>query len=319
MPYTSTVLVTGASTGLGYAAAVQIATSHPELQIVVCSRSTPDTADKINAATGRSNVVWLKLDLSSHANTRAFVKDYRSRNFPPISAMLLNAALQVTNKPVRSPDGLELMFAITHVNHALLFFLLKDQLTPDANIAITASSTHDPAYRSPGPPTYTDAESAAHPDDSTLKTWGHGLSRYANSKLANVLWAYALSERAKVQGKKWTVTSMNPGVMATQLYRSATGMVGWALNVGLRIPGMSYLLGETVWTPDQSGELLVNLGVNWKGPDFSGKYYDINSKQSNHEYPSSSASHDKALQKDLWDWTIKEIAEGNEAGAWETL
>jgi hypothetical protein len=59
--------------------------------------------------------------------------------------------------------------------------------------------------------------------------------------------------------------------------------------------------------------------VNWKGPEFSGKYYDINSKQSYHAYPSSATSHDKALQKDLWDWTIQEIAEGNEAGAWETL
>jgi NAD(P)-dependent dehydrogenase (short-subunit alcohol dehydrogenase family) len=319
MAYKSTVLVTGASTGLGYAAAAQIAKAHPELQVVVCSRSMPDTADKINAATGHSNAIWLKLDLCSHASTRAFVKDYRSRNFPPISAMLLNAALQVTNKPAWSPDGLELMFAITRVNHALLFFLLKDLLTPDANIAITASSAHDPAYKSPGPPKYVDAESTAHPDDSTHKAWTDGLSRYGNSKAANVLWAYALAERAKQQGKNWTVTAMNPGVMATQLYRSAKGLIGWVLNIGIRIPGASYLLGQRVWTPDESGELLVNLGVNWKGSEFYGKYYDIGSKQPKNEHPSSKASHEKALQKDLWDWTIKEIAEGNEAVAWKKL
>jgi hypothetical protein len=63
----------------------------------------------------------------------------------------------------------------------------------------------------------------------------------------------------------------------------------------------------------ESGELLVNLGVNWKGSEFYGKYYDIGSKQPKNEHPS------KALQKDLWDWPIKEIAEGNEAVAWKKL
>jgi hypothetical protein len=105
--------------------------------------------------------------------------------------------------------------------------------------------------------------------------------------------------------------------MATPLYRSARGIVGFGLNVMLRNPFAKYLIGD-LYTADQSAEVLVKLAVvkKWEGEEYTGKYYHVKARG---KYPSSKASHDKGLQKDLWDWTIREIAEGNEAEQWDRL
>ena len=142
---TGTVLVTGGTLGLGYHAALQIAQQRPEYQIVVASRKDSDTsAAAINKATGRNNAIYLPLDLSSLANVRKFAEDYSKKDYPPIRALLLNAGLQIISGISYTEDGFESTFGINHVGHALLFYLLRPQLAPDARIVITASGVHDP-------------------------------------------------------------------------------------------------------------------------------------------------------------------------------
>jgi len=48
-----------------------------------------------------------------------------------------------------SPDGIEMMFEVNLVDQALLLFLLRPQLLPDARIVIVASGIHDPIYHFP--------------------------------------------------------------------------------------------------------------------------------------------------------------------------
>lgn len=62
-----------------------------------------------------------------------------------------------------SPDGIEMMFEVNLVDQALLLFLLRPQLLPDARIVIVASGIHDPNYHFPASPYYTTAEALAHP------------------------------------------------------------------------------------------------------------------------------------------------------------
>lgn len=142
---TGTVLVTGGTLGLGYQAALQLAQQRPEYQIIVASRKDSDTsAAAINKATGRSNAIFLPLDLSSLANVRAFAEKYSKQGYPPIKALLLNAGLQKATGISYTEDGYETTFGVNHVGHALLFFLLQSHLAPDARIVITASGVHDP-------------------------------------------------------------------------------------------------------------------------------------------------------------------------------
>lgn len=142
---TGTVVVTGGTLGLGYQAALHIAQQRPDYQVIVASRKDSDTsAAAINKATGRNNATYLPLDLSSLANVRAFADAYSKQGYPPIKALLLNAGLQITTGVSYTTDGFETTFGVNHVGHALLFYLLRPQLAPDARIVITASGVHDP-------------------------------------------------------------------------------------------------------------------------------------------------------------------------------
>ena len=314
MPFTSTIILTGASSGLGEATALQLGQQAPQTRIVITSRSDNGVAASINAKTGHDNVVHIALDLSTHAGTRSFVNEFISRSYPPISALLLNAAIQYTNGVHMSKDGIEEMFEVTHVNHALLFFLLKDHLKEDARISIVASSTHDPAKKRIKPITYTSADEIAHPAIVEEKGMDEGLKRYALAKLANILFAYKLAEKAQAAGKQWVVSAFDPGVMATRLYREQ----GWFFNwvIAWLAP---WLIAET-YTAKVTAESYVKLAIGHEYGDaktISGRYYRVLNVE---PIKSSVESYDDAKQQDLWDWTIQQTAKGQEeAKAFENL
>jgi NAD(P)-dependent dehydrogenase (short-subunit alcohol dehydrogenase family) len=198
MPYTRTILITGGTSGLGSEAALALARQHPTYQIITASRKGPDSAaSSINSKLSQSNILFLPLDLSSRENIRTFIKNYVSKSFPPIAAVLLNAGLQFPNGLVLTKEGFENTFAVKQLGHALLFHLLLENkcLANDARIVITASGTHDPTQKSGFPDAeYTTAERLARPT-STEDREMEKRKRYANSNLCNILWGYAVSSR----------------------------------------------------------------------------------------------------------------------------
>jgi len=157
------------------------------------------------------------------------VEEFLSKDYPPISALVLNAGYRMCATVEFLADGLELMFAIHHLNHALLFFLLQPHLTDTARIILVSSSTHDPKFRRvPTPPNSTTGDPAAHPPiGKKYETYAEGNRRYALSKLCNVLVTYTLHDR---QTRDRVVMALDPGVMATKLYRWVPGLSGKVLN-----------------------------------------------------------------------------------------
>ena len=138
---TGTVLVTGGTTGLGYGCALKIAQQCPQYQVLIASRSNKDNAAvSINEVTGHSNVEYLKLDLSSLAKVRSFAADYAKKGYPPMKALVLNAGLQILDLGY-TEDKIESTFAINHVGHALLFYLMRPFFAEEARIVIVASGT----------------------------------------------------------------------------------------------------------------------------------------------------------------------------------
>lgn len=192
MAYKRTVLITGGTINMGYHAAQSIARQCPDYLVVLSSRSDANNAaTTINKTLSQSNVLYLPLDLASRASIRAYAKSWASASYPPIQALLLNAALQFPDALTLTDEGLEKTFAITHAGHALLFHLLCPHLGPNARVVITASGVHDPALKTGMPkPIYTTAKDLAHPPPAIAK--GDGRQHYVNAKLANVLWTYAL-------------------------------------------------------------------------------------------------------------------------------
>ncbi|RFU35496.1 hypothetical protein B7463_g858, partial [Scytalidium lignicola] len=317
MEYTRTVLITGGTSGLGFHCATNIARQHPEYLVVVASRTDNAAAESINKSLKQKNVTYLSLDLASLTNVRAFVKNWESKNFPPIQILLLNAGLQFPHKLRKTSDGMEATFAINHVGHALLFHLLYRHLDPKARVVITASGTHDPAQKTGLPDAkYTTAEELAHPTAATVNNPGR--QRYATSKLVNIMWTYALNRRLSNAKKNITVVAFDPGLMpGTGLAREASGAEHWLwIHLMPRmIPLLRALLTPNIHTVEDSGASLTRLALDSEIESQSGAYFE-----GRKVIKSSVESYDESKQEELWGWTVKNVAlDKEEAKRFEML
>ena len=313
MPFNRSVLVTGGTANLGYHGALNIARKHPDYQVVLASRTDPDSAAKsINETLKQDNVTFLPLDLGSFKDIRSFAETWQERNFPPIQYLLLNAGVQFPDGGHRTKDGIEATFGINHVGHALLFHLLTNHLAETARIVVTSSSTHDPDQKTYTPKAeYTTAEALAHPPPDPASS-SAGFAYYTSSKLANILWTYALHQRLqRTPGKQGiTVAAFDPGFMAgTGLARSA-GPIGrfmWFHVIPWITPLLRLLIGPNVHTPEESGANLAWLTTATEAVEVNGGYFEGRTKKA-----SSKDSQDEAKQEDLWGWTVKTVAVSEE-------
>ena len=250
----------------------------------------------------------MPLDLSDTKEVRAFAEEWASKNHPPLHALLLNAGLQFPNEMVINGEGIEATFAVNHVGHALLFHLLCPLLARNARIVVTASGVHDPAQKSGLPDaTYTTAEDLAHPPPAMAKRPGTG--HYANSKLANIMWTYALDQRLRerVPDRGITVNAFDPGLMpGTGLAReySPTMRFVWNHVMPCIVPVLKIAYTHNIHTPAESGASLARLAVGDDVAGVSGKYYE-----GRKPIQSSALSYTERFHDDLWQWTVKHLAQ----------
>jgi hypothetical protein len=167
---------------------------------------------------------------------------------------------------------------------------------------------------------YTSAEELAHPTGKWA-TMKDGRQRYSTSKLCNVLWAYALDRRLeksssdaqKSPPKKITVTAMDPGLMpGTGLAREYTAFQRffWLHILPLFIPLARKFVHPNVHTAAESGASLAKLAMNPEFEGVSGKYFE-----GVKEIKSSEVSYDVSKQEELWAWTVKTLAVGDDEKA----
>jgi NAD(P)-dependent dehydrogenase (short-subunit alcohol dehydrogenase family) len=311
MAPTRSVIVTGGTLNLGYYAALEIAREHPDYLVVISSRSDRErSAEKINRTLGQKNVVFTPLDLSDLDSVRNYAKDWATKDYPPIQALVCNAALQFPGALTTTPSGVEATFAISNVGHALLFHLLCPYLAPKARITVVSSGTHDPAQKTGLPDAvYNTAEELAHPPPSMINI--NGRQRYASSKLANVLWTYALDRKLKqrVPERGICVNAFDPGLMpGTGLAREASwvGRFLWLHVLPRVIPLLRLLVLHNVWRPEDSGKALAHIAVGTELEGVSGKYFEHLK-----EIKSSTDSYNESKQEDLWDWLVKYTSNGD--------
>ena len=315
MSYKSTIIITGGTAGLGYQAALIIAKSKPDHLIILSSRTDKDgAAESINTSLSQTNTIFLPLDLSDLDNIHTYANNFSTANYPPISALLLNAGLQFPGPLSTIPStGLESTFAINHVGHVLLFHLLVPYFssTETTRVIVTSSGTHDPAQKTAMPDAvYNSAEELAHPT-SPVAVNRSGRQRYCTSKLCNVLWTYALHSRlAQYPEKKIAVNAFDPGFMpGTGLTREATAIQKFIVHRVLRplVPLLRIVFIPNTHTAEESGRALARLAVERDLEGVSGKYYE-----GEKAIQTSVDSYDVRKQDDLWDWTLRFLSGGDE-------
>jgi NAD(P)-dependent dehydrogenase (short-subunit alcohol dehydrogenase family) len=125
-----TVIITGANSGIGKAAALHLAQNGNRVILACRSQRRGEQAQaEISRKTGSGKVELLLVDLSSLQSVRAFVEAFKSR-YLTLHGLINNAAVFDINRKERilSPEGYELLLATNYLGHFLLTDLLLDTL-----------------------------------------------------------------------------------------------------------------------------------------------------------------------------------------------
>ena len=246
------MVITGATAGIGRAAALALGRLGAELLLVSRDRAAGTAlARRVADLSGGSSTGFIEADLSSLPRVRAAAEQIRER-WPAIDVLINNAGARFDVQAV-TPEGVERTFATNHLGHFLLTGLLFERLAaaPAARI-ITVSSSAAAQARNDGRWQYTAA-------DFDRK------QAYAKSKLANLLFAFELARR--LQGTTVTSLAVDPGIVATRFARN-NGLLPWLKHLiyhGLK--------GELV-RPAQGADTIVYLAsVGALPPDAAGGYF----------------------------------------------
>jgi NAD(P)-dependent dehydrogenase (short-subunit alcohol dehydrogenase family) len=200
-------LVTGANSGIGFeiargllARGATVVLGCRDLKKGVIAR------EQLVSLTGNDAAVVMQLDLANLARLRNFVPKFQAR-FDRLDCLVHNAGVWPRTRR-KTEDGFELTLGVNHLGP----FFLTDALLPllvrsaPARVVVLTSSMH--------------REGAFNFEDPQFKVrQHHGGTAYAQSKLANVLFTFALARRLAGQGV--TVNAVHPGVVATGLRREA--------------------------------------------------------------------------------------------------
>jgi NAD(P)-dependent dehydrogenase (short-subunit alcohol dehydrogenase family) len=308
--YTSTILITGGTTGLGYHCALTLASQLPTTRIILASRTdTSSSAAHINTQTKLQNVQYMPLDLGSLSSVREFASRWTKADFPLLSALVLNAGIQLPGSLEYTPDQIEKHFGINHVAHALLFHLLTPHLKPDARIIVVSSGLHDPLQGKKWGivPHYTTPARAANPNEKDEKE-SNGRDRYATSKAANAIWAFALGHH--LSNSQHTVLAFDPGLMfGTSFARDASFLLR-ILNryiLPALTPVFRLLVNKNVNTPTESGANMAWLVMSEEVAGKKGVYFEKRK-----EREASLQARDEGVQEELWRWTIERVSRDDE-------
>ena len=248
------VLITGASDGIGKAAALELARQGAD--VVIAGRNETKTGGVLRQIQAESpgEHSMLLADLSSIAQTKRLAAEFLSRH-DQLDALLNNAGAQFDNF-ARSADGYEMTFALNHLSYYLLGNLLMDALrrtaaqNGEARIVNVASSAH------------TSARNGLRLDNLQDESRGAGFRAYGESKLANLLFTYELARR--IEGSGVTANALHPGLVKTNIGSAAGGLTGLAFRV------ISGLIGRST---EQGAETAVYLASAEEAAGINGKYW----------------------------------------------
>jgi NAD(P)-dependent dehydrogenase (short-subunit alcohol dehydrogenase family) len=240
------VIITGATNGIGLAAAEALVAHGAELTIVARSEARATAAvARIGSAGGPgTNVDVLLADLASQASVRRLAGEILAR-YPRVDVLVNNAGA-VNMRHQLTEDGLELTWAVNHLAPFLLTTLLLGRLreSAPARVITTASDAHRGA-RIP----FGDLEG------------GHGMRRYGETKLANILFTAELARR--LAGTGVTANCFHPGVVASGFNRNNGRLMSIAMT----------LIRPFTRNPEKGAETLVWLADSPEVADETGGYF----------------------------------------------
>lgn len=267
-----TILLTGATSGIGYEAAIALAREGH--RVVMVGRDEQKTARcvlEVQAKSGSPHVESLLGDFASQKSIRALADAYRAK-YDRLDVLINNAGTVFDRRTVTG-DGIEATFATNHLGYFLLTNLLLDLLEKSApsRIVVVASVGH---YRG-----------TMNLDDLGFEQGGYSImGAYQRSKLGNVMMTRGLVKR--LEGKNVIVNALHPGVVNSNIWEGAPT---WAKPI--------LALGRSLFmiSPEQGAKTITYLATSPEVEGKTGLYFEKNKPRT-----PARLARDEALVEQLW-------------------
>jgi NAD(P)-dependent dehydrogenase (short-subunit alcohol dehydrogenase family) len=293
-----TLVMTGASRGIGRVAAEHILRAAPDVRLVVVARESPGPRQAAGLGAAGGAVSYVEADLGSLRSVRSAAAEIRERldsgDLPPLRGFVGNAGVQHTDALTEGTDGFEATFTVNVLANHLLVRRLQDRFVTPGRIVITVSDTHfgdlrhnllmvpAPTWRSPHVLARTGAFS--RPGSTAA-----GRTAYATSKLAAI---HLVHEYARRLPPGLDAVAFNPGfVPGTGLARNAGPVSRFAMRRVL--PAMT--LTPFATSRGAAGRHLADV-VLGRTPVPTGSYVDRGRVAR-----SSGESYAPRRERELWD------------------
>jgi len=287
------VIVTGGNSGIGYEAGLALAGKNAQMILAVRSvKKGEEAAKAIRQRHPQSQVTVTALDLADLKSIRTFAESFLAKH-DRLDILINNAGVMAL--PARKTvDGFEMQFGTNHLGHFALTGLLLPAIkaTPNTRVVTVSSFVH-----TSGDIYFDDLQS-----EKKYDKWG----AYAQSKLANLLFAYELQRRCDAAGIKLVSAGCHPGYAATNLQNAGPQMDGatlssWMMNVGSFLFAQSQKMGAL---PTLFAAVAPQVnGCDYIGPTSLGGMRGYPDK-----VKSNDKSYNEVLAKKLW--TVSEELTG---------
>jgi NAD(P)-dependent dehydrogenase (short-subunit alcohol dehydrogenase family) len=243
-----TVVITGATSGIGEVAALRLAAMGARIIFVARDKNRGEaTLARLRQAGPSLDHRVHYADLSHLIDMKHVAEEIAIAE--PHIDVLLNNAGAIFDRRYVTEDGLERTFALNHMSYFVITQILRVRLlaTPGARIVNTASDAH---------------RNAKVDFDDLQVSKGYGAFKaYCKSKLYNILFTRELARQ--LEGSDVTANSLHPGLVATRFGDAGQGVIASGFRVIKRF-GL---------TPEQGAETLIFLASSKEAAGITGKYF----------------------------------------------
>jgi NAD(P)-dependent dehydrogenase (short-subunit alcohol dehydrogenase family) len=269
-------MVTGATAGIGYCTALEIARMGASVIIIGRNKTKCTLAvNNIRQESGSDLVDYLEADLSSQANIRTLASKFYEMH-DHLDVLVNNAGGFFFQRNL-SVDGIEMTFALNHLAYFLLTYLLTDALkaSPTARVINVSSGSH--------------LHQHLDFNDLQFMRFYNPIIAYGRSKLANILFTYELSRRLK--DTHITANALTPGMVATDM---------WSMGVHWMASLMDPVMKQLAQSPLEGAQTSIYLATSPDVEGVTGKYY---AKQ--HPVNSDPNTYNLVTAQQLWEKSLE--------------
>jgi len=242
----STVVITGATSGIGEVAADRLATKGARIVFIARDRARGDeTLRHLRAIAPEADHAVHYADLSKIREMKRVASEIAAAE-PKIDVLVNNAGAMFGTRRV-TEDGLEMTFATNHMSYFVLANMLRERMGSGGRIVNTASDAHMGARLD-----FEDLQSA-----KSYSAFGV----YGRSKLCNILFTRELSRR--LAGTGITANCLHPGFVATRFGNQSGGILSIVIGAAKHF----------ALTSEQGSATIIYLASSPDVADVSGGYF----------------------------------------------